>query len=402
MIPTPDEALDGLAPLGDPERMFTKPFVLVTAATLALFMYIGIMVPLLPRLIEDQFGGNEIDIGLNLAVFSIAAILVRPRLGRFAEKHGLRATMVGGALLAAVATAACTFIDSRWGLLPLRCLQGIGEAFLFVGAATKISDLAPPGRGAEAASYFSVAVFGGLGVGPVISETVIGTDRFDAGLWVAAGCAALASALAMLTPKGVRPHHDGDGERGPRFYRAAIPTGLVLALGVGGFVTFSAFMPDYSVTVGLGGSKWVFATYAGVCLLIRVVAATVPDRIGHARAVSIAMSFSGAGLTMLFLWPRPIGVFISTVIVGIGISFNYPSLMAMTVSAIPEREKVRAISTFTMFFEIGTATGALIFGTLADLTTKRTAFLGGAVFCFIGLVVLWKVAVPRSRPYVAV
>jgi MFS family permease len=161
-------------------------------------------------------------------------------------------------------------------------------------------------------------------------------------------------------------------------------------------------MPDYSVTVGLDGSKWVFATYAGVCLVIRVVAARVPDRIGHARAVSIAMSFSAAGLATLFLWPRPVGVFVGTVIVGIGISFNYPSLMAMTVKAVPERERVRAISTFTMFFEIGTATGALLFGTLADLTTKRTAFVGGAGFCIIGLVVLWKVAVPRSRLHMAV
>jgi MFS family permease len=383
------------------QRMFTRPFVLVTTATLALFVYIGVMVPLLPRLIEEELGGNEIDIGFNLAIFSIAAVLVRPKLGRFAERHGLRYTMILGALLAAVATAACTVIDSRWGLLPLRALQGIGEAFLFVGAATSISDLAPSGRGAEAASYFSVAIFGGLGIGPVISESVIGKDRFDAGLWVAAGFALLASALALLTPKGVRPH-DHEGDRGPRFHRAAIPTGLVLALGVGGFVTFSAFMPNYSVTVGLGGSKWVFATYAGVCLLIRIVAATVPDRIGHARAVSIAMSFSAAGLATLFLWPRPIGVFVGTVIVGIGISFNYPSLMAMTVKAVPERERVRAISTFTMFFEIGTATGALLFGTLADLTTKRTAFLGGAVFCILGLIVLWKVAVPRSRLHVGV
>jgi MFS family permease len=359
------------------------------------------MVPLLPRLIEEELGGNEIDIGLNLAIFSIAAVLIRPRLGPFAERHGLRLTMIMGALLAALGTAACTVIDSRWGLLPLRAFQGIGEAALFVGAATFISDLAPPGRGAEAASYFSVAVFGGLGIGPVISESVIGDDRFDAGLWVAAGFALLAAALAMLTPGGIR-HHEGAGERGPRFHRAAIPTGLVLALGVGGFVTFSAFMPDYSVTVGLDGSKWVFATYAGVCLIIRIVAAKVPDRIGHARAVSIAMTFSAIGLAMLFVWPKPIGVFVSAVVVGIGISFNYPSLMAMTVNAVPERERVRAISTFTMFFEIGTATGALLFGTLADFTTKRTAFLGGACFCALGLVVLWKVAVPRSRPHVAV
>ncbi len=387
--------------VGQSVRMFTRPFVLVTAAALSLFIYIGVLVPLVPRLIEEQLGGNEIDIGLNLAIFSVAAILIRPKLGQFAERHGLRYTMVLGALLVAIATAACTLIDSRWGLLPLRALQGIGEASLFVGAATSISDLAPKGRGAEAASYFSVAVFGGLGIGPVISEWVIGEDRFDAALWVAAGFAALAAVLAMLTPKGVRYHDDGGGNA-PRFHRAAIPTGLVLAFGVGGFVTFNAFMPDYSVTVGLDGSKWVFATYAGVCLLIRVVAATVPDRIGHARAVSIALSLMAVGLAMLFVWPSPIGVFVSAVIIGIGISFNYPGLMAMTVDAVPERERVRAISTFTMFFEIGTATGAVLFGILADLTSKRAAFLGGAGYCIIGLVVLWKVAVPRSQAYVSV
>jgi MFS family permease len=381
--------------------MVTRPFVLITTAALVMFVYIGVMTPLLPRLIEEQLGGNEIDIGLNLATFSIAAVLIRPRLGRYAQKHGLRSTMVGGALLAAVATSACTLINSRWGLLPLRCLQGIGEAALFVGAATSISDLAPAGRRAEAASYFSVAVFGGLGIGPVIGESVIGRDRFDAGLWTAAAFAALASVLALLTPAGMRHHQDG-GNRGPRFHRAAIPTGLVLALAVGGFVSFTAFMPEYSISVGLSGSKWVFATYAAVCLFIRVVAATVPDRIGHARAVTISLIFMLVGLAMLFLLPWPVGVFASTVIVAIGISFNYPGLMAMVAGTVPEHERVKAISTFTMFFEIGTASGALVLGTLADLSSKRSAFLGGAAFCGVGLIVLWKVAVPRARAHVAV
>ncbi len=398
---TPDEIEVAVPEFGASARMFTRPFVLVTASALALFVYIGVMIPLLPRLIEEELGGNEVDIGINLATFSLAAILIRPRLGRFAERHGLRYTMIAGAVLAAAATGACTMVDSLWGLLPLRALQGIGEASLFVGAATAISDLAPPGRGAEAASYFSVAVFGGLGLGPVIGESVIGQDRFDAALWVAAGFALLAAALAMLTPKGVR-HHDHSDDRGPGLNRAAIPTGLVLAFGIGGVVTFNAFMPEYSVSVGLDGSKWVFATFAGVCLLIRVVGATLPDRMGHARAVGIALALMAAGLAMLYVFPYPAGVYISTVIIGIGVSFNYPGLMAMTVDSVPESERVRAISTFTMFFEIGTATGAVLFGIMADLTTKRTAFLGGAIYCLIGLVVLWKVAVPRARVYVAV
>lgn len=381
--------------------MITRPFVLVTTSALAMFVYIGVMTPLLPRLIEEQLGGNELDIGLNLAIFSICAVLIRPRLGRFAEQHGLRSTMIAGAAVAAVATAACTLVDTRWGLLPLRGVQGIGEAALFVGAATSISDLAPAGRGAEAASYFSVAVFGGLGLGPVIGETVVGHGHFDAGLLTAAGFALLAAALALLTPAGLhrQEHHASDG---PRFHRAAIPSGLVLALGVGGFITFNAFMPEYSVSIGLSGSKWVFATYAAVCLLIRVVAATVPDRIGHARAVTIALTFMGTGLAMLFVFPWPAGVFASTIILAIGISFQYPGLMAMVVDTVPDHERVRAISTFTMFFEIGSASGALVFGALADATSKRSSFLGGAASCAVGLLVLWRVAVPRSRLHVAV
>ena len=215
-----------------------------------------------------------------------------------------------------------------------------------------------------------MAVFGGLGIGPVISETVIGEDRFDAALWVAVGFALLAAALAMLTPKGVR-HHDLSDQSGPRFNRAAIPPGLVLAFGVGGFVTFNAFMPDYSVTVGLDGSKWVFATYAGVCLLIRVVGATIPDRIGHARAVTIALTLMATGLAMLYLWPHPLGVFTSTVIVGIGISFNYPGLMAMTVESVPARTSSHLDVHDVLRDRNGD--GAVLFGILADLTSKRAA-----------------------------
>ena len=74
--------------------------------------------------------------------------------------------------------------------------------------------------------------------------------------------------------------------------------------------------------------------------------------------------------------------------------------MAMVVDTVPEHERVRAISTFTMFFEIGTASGALLLGTMADLSSKRTAFLGGAAFCAVGLVVLLEgggAALARSR-----
>jgi len=125
LIPTPDKRWTGWLS-SVTRRGCSRSRSCCHSVNTGLFIYIGVMVPLLPRLIEEQFGGNEIDIGLTGGV-QHRRHPGPARLGRFAEKHGLRSTMVSGAWLAAVATAACTFIDSRWGLLPLRCLQGIGE-----------------------------------------------------------------------------------------------------------------------------------------------------------------------------------------------------------------------------------------------------------------------------------
>ena len=76
----------------------------------------------------------------------------------------------------------------------------------------------------------------------------------------------------------------------------------------------------------------------------------------------------------------------------------YPDLMAMTVNGVSEHERARVISTFTMFFEVGTAAGGLLFGFLAELTSKRGGFLAGACSAAVGLWFLRSVAMPRFRP----
>jgi putative Mn2+ efflux pump MntP len=51
-----------------------------------------------------------------------------------------------------------------------------------------------------------------------------------------------------------------------------------------------------------------------------------------------------------------------------------------------------------MFFEAGTIVGGLALGGVGELFGKRAGFLGGAVLCAVGLVVLWRrVANPRDE-----
>lgn len=380
--------------------LLSRPFVTVSAVTFLFFVYVGVLIPLVPRLIEEQLGGTELDIGLNLATFSVAAVAVRPWLGKWGDRHGRRALIIGGALLASAAVLAATLVSNRWALLPLRALMGVGEGALFVGAATLVNDLAPAHRRAEAASYFSAAVFLGIGLGPIIGEQLIGESGFDRGL-VAAGLFTLAAAAVALLLDDDRPDRSPDSLPHVvpvnRFHRAALRPGAVLACGIGGFATFNAFVPEHARAVGLEGSKWVFALYSVICLVVRVVGARLPERIGLATAVSTALAGLAIGLATIGAVGTPVGLFAGTAVIGVGMSFLYPSLSAIAVNSAPSADRTQVVSTFTMFFEVGSAIGGLLFGLVAELTSKRGGFIGGSMAAAAGLVVLWTVLLPWAR-----
>ena len=79
-------------------------------------------------------------------------------------------------------------------------------------------------------------------------------------------------------------------------------------------------------------------------------------------------------------------------------AFMYPSLMALTVNRVDDRERPAAISSFTMFFEIGTVSGGLLLGVVAELAGKRASFAAAVVVCVAGLWLLRTRVAPADRP----
>jgi MFS family permease len=373
------------------QRLVTKPFVAVTAATGAFFVYVGMLIPLLPRFIEDELGAGELGVGLSIAAFAAAAIAARPLIARLIDARGRRQVITAGALLAGVAGAAMATVDALVPLLLLRAVAGVGEAALFVGAATLISDLAPPLRRAEAASYFSVAVFGGLGIGPILGETFLGDDRYSLAFIVAAGFTVLAALLSLAAPNRVLPVRDGvaDSAAPPARVRflhpAAVGPGVVLATGIAAFTSFSAFLPEHARSVGMGGSAGLFAAYSVVCLVLRIVGARLPERLGPRLSVTIAFATNAVAFAGLALFAQPWALWLAAVVVGVGMAFQYPSLMALVVNRADERERAAALSSFTMFFEVGTVSGGLLLGVVAESLSKQAAFGASVVVLLFGL-----------------
>jgi MFS family permease len=179
---------------------------------------------------------------------------------------------------------------------------------------------------------------------------------------------------------------------------AARGPGFVLAAGMAAFAAFSAFLPDYSRSLGLSGSGALFALYSGVCLVLRIAFARLPERLGPRVSVTTAFVALGAGMALLAAVAATWALFAAAALVGVGMAFMYPSLMALTVTRAPEAERPRAIASFTMFFEIGTAVGGLALGAIADAFGKRSGFAVAVSMCVVGAWALLARVVPPAAP----
>lgn len=381
---------------GSGERLVTGTFLWLTGLAFVFFFYMGMVLVVLPRFIEEELGEGEFGIGLALAAFAVAAVVARPFIGRLTEHRGRRPIMVMGAAIAATAAIATGFATELWHVMLLRAAMGFGEAALFIAAATLIADLSPAHRRAEAASYFSVAVYGGIGLGPALGEWLLGDDHYGRVFLVAGLFAATAGVAVIGVPRSIDRvvPRMVTATRPPLLHRGAVWPGLVLACGVATYAAYSAFVPDYARTVGLGGAAGLFLIYSSVSITLRIVGATLPERLGQRFMVTVALSSLAFSLAFMAVIAEPWALWVSAAGMGFGMAFMYPSLMANVINQAGESERASALSSFTMFSESGTIVGGLVLGAIGDVFSKRVAFLGGSVIALVGLVLLWRVLQP--------
>ncbi|CAA9242787.1 MAG: Proline/betaine transporter [uncultured Acidimicrobiales bacterium] len=380
------------------ESLITPQFALVTVVALAVFVGYSFTIPVLPRFIEGPLGGGSLAVGIGVGVLSVSAVLGRPFFGRVGDRSGRKVLILAGALAMAVGTGLLVVVDSYAGLILLRLLVGAGEGAFFVGAATLVNDLSPPHRRGEAHSYFSVAVYLSLGLGPLAGELLLDIDHYDR-VWIAGAVVTLLGLLlATRLPAHVVPLDDEDRPVASRrlVHPAGLGPGLVIGLGVMGYVGFSAFVPLYVDDLGLGGAGPVFAMYAVIVLAVRLLGARLPDRLGPALVGRVAIICSAVGLAFVAAVPSRLGLYLGTAVLAVGMSLMYPALITLATSRADDSEQASVIATFTGFFDLAAGAGGALLGGVAAATGYRGAFAAGAAVAMSGLIVLARVAEPSS------
>jgi MFS family permease len=311
---------------------------------------------------------------------------LRPLAGRIGDTMGRRVLIIGGALIVSLSTAAYGLVHAFWFIVLARIASGFGEAGFFVGAATMITDLAPIERRGEAVSYWSVAVYGGLSLGPLLGSVLHGHGHYGSVWAVSAALSMLAALIGLLTVEVAR---DAPAEPPKHLlHRAAIPPGSVLFLGLISLAGFTAFVPLYAHDVGASAGV-IFAIYGVLILAVRVFGARVPDQLGGRLTASVALALIVIGSVTMAAWSTTLGLVIGTIVFASGMSLMYPALLLLALHGVHDAERASVVGTFSSFFDASQGLGAFICGVaVAVAGSNGAAFTAGALCALAGLLVL--------------
>ena len=376
-------------------RLFSGAFAILSAATLAYFVADGLTLPTAPRFAAGPLGADSVAVGLSIGAFSVTALLLRPWTGQLSDRYGRRPMMLIGSTLLTAALLLHVVAVSLPIFVAARLLMGTAEAFVFVAAFAAAADLAPDARRGEALSYFSLALYLGIGIGPPIGESILGAWGFNAVWFTAAGIAVLSGLLALGVPDTRAVDQDVAVRRGLLHPRGVLP-GLVLLAGAWGMAGYFAFVSLYALHLGLDGAAPFLSVYAAVVIGLRVVGAKLPDRLGARRLSGIALVVGAVGLGIIGLWADPTGLMVGTILFAAGVAYSFPALSLLAISSVPASERGAVLGTYTAFLDLAFGLGPVSVGAMVAGYGYGAAFVAAGGVSLLGVVVLVVGLRPQS------
>jgi DHA1 family tetracycline resistance protein-like MFS transporter len=146
-----------------------KPLLVILAAVLLDAVGIGLIFPILPRLLEDVTHVTNIApyVGVMYALYAAMQFLFSPVLGVISDRYGRRPVLLISLAGAAVDYLFMAFAPELWMLVLGRALAGLTSANMAVATAY-ITDITPEAQRAQRFGLFH-AMFGiGFVIGPVL------------------------------------------------------------------------------------------------------------------------------------------------------------------------------------------------------------------------------------------
>lgn len=382
-------------------KLWTTDFILLMLCNFLLFLQLHMIVSPLPSYVQERFHANAFEVSLFTCLFALSAIAARLYSAKALEK-GLRNAMIYiGLSVALLATLGYYFAAGIAVLLLLRMIFGVGFGMSSTAFPTMASDIIPVKRMGEGMGYFGLSTSLAMSMGPIIGVTLLQGSGFVTLMLCTAAVIVVIYPLSysLTRKKATRSHAgspqtsagpvanvSGTKEKIPFNRKLILPSVLncLLSITYGGLVGFIVL---YGKEANLANPALFFLFNALAVLLVRPFAGRLYDSKGPKALLIPGAIFVAIGLTILsFATSMPI-LFVAAFIYGIGYGSMQSSLQTWMIQIVAPTQRGMANGMFLNTLDLGIATGALLLGAIASMTSYTDMYRYSVIFMILFLLI---------------
>lgn len=369
-------------------------FILLLSIFIVL-LGVGIIVPLMP-LYAARLGATGITLGLMVAGFSISRGVLQPFVGTLSDRLGRKGFLVAGLLIYALAGIAYTFAFSVNHLVFIRIFHGVGSAMVIPIAMAYIGDLSPQGSEGKYMGRLNIALFAGIGGGPVIGGIFLDVLGMNSAFYAMSALSAASVVLVGVFLPPTRPERSGAAPQLLDTLMKMLRNGRVVGLLVSRMATMFILVPTMAFLPILM-ARFMRASGVEIGMVIAsrtLVNAALQDSFGrivdrHNKMILLSI---GSFIISVTIFSAPfaqdfIKLIILFAITGIGEALVWPTLGALAVEEGRRYGQGAIMGVFNMAMSFGVFAGSMAAGGIMDFMGLSYAFFTTALFLLFATLV---------------
>ena len=367
------------------------------------YYYLLVTIPI--YLIQD-LQGNTTQAGILVAVFYVAAILIRPIAGKWIETYGIKKIFLVSLIIYLVAAFMYFFTTTLISLTVLRFIHGIGFGMVTTSTGTIVASIIPNGRKGEGMGYYGLMLNISMALGPFVGLLAITQWGSSVMFIVSAVSVVLATITGFLislpkeeikvaTEKPVK--HKGLKMK-DLIELSALPISLVSFFFALVYASIVSFVSVYAKELQLTEiASYFFIVYVIALLISRPFTGKWFDQYG-ANIIMIPSIISFA--LGMFLLSQAEGAFLfllSAAFIGLGWGTIFPTAQTIAIQVAPPERKSVATATFLSTMDSGIGIGSVIVGIVGAQLGYSSLYFYSSIMVLAGLVVYYLLHGKTSR-----